>query len=380
MIEQIANLEQSWPAPSRPRPIVIIGSGGIVNDAHLPAYRKAGFPVAGVFDIDPSRSRATAEKFSISRVFASLEEAFGTPDAVFDLAVPPENVYGVLQAIPPRTAVLIQKPLGIDLADARRIRQLCREKGLTAAVNFQLRFSPMMLAIRDALRRGLIGRILDLEVRLHTRTPWELFPFLTKLQRVEIQVHSIHYLDWIRSVLGEPRGAYARTVRHPDFPELKSVRTSAILDYGDDVRCCLTIQHCYPFGPRHQAATVQLEGTLGAATATLGLLLNYPTGEPDVLEIATLDTRLRAEPAPPLAGSPGDSRESRATTEQDWCPVPLQGRWFPDGFVGRMANMQRFIAGEDEELVASVEDAYRTMALVEACYESDAHGATPIPE
>lgn len=41
-----ADLRQRWNAPSRPRPIVFLGAGGIVNDAHLPAYRRGGLSVA----------------------------------------------------------------------------------------------------------------------------------------------------------------------------------------------------------------------------------------------------------------------------------------------------------------------------------------------
>ena len=41
-----ASLRQVWPAPSRARPIVTIGAGSIVADAHFPAYAKAGYPVA----------------------------------------------------------------------------------------------------------------------------------------------------------------------------------------------------------------------------------------------------------------------------------------------------------------------------------------------
>jgi predicted dehydrogenase len=52
--------------------------------------------------------------------------------------------------------------------------------------------------------------------------------------------------------------------------------------------------------------------------------------------------------------------------------------WFPAAFAGRMANLQRFAAGEDAELVASVEDAWMTMALVEAAYRSSAAPATPL--
>ncbi len=351
--EIIEHLSQSWPLPSAPRPIVVVGAGGIVNDAHLPAYRKASFPVAGIFDVDAARAQSLAEKFGIPRVFASLAEATAERGAIFDIAVPPEYLHGVLEQLPAGAAVLMQKPMGRDLADARRIRQVCRDRRLTAAVNFQLRFSPMMLAVRDAIARGLIGDVTDLEFRLHLRTRWELFPFLKKLDRVEILIHSVHYLDWIRSVLGEPRGVYARTVQHPAMLELKNTKSTIVLDYGNRVRCALNLNHNYEYGGRHEAAEMTLEGTRGAAVVTLGLLLNYPEGKPETVEIVTQGTA--------------------------WTNVPVTGQWFPDAFVGRMANLQRYVAGEDRELVSDFEDAYKTMALVEACYESDAHGATPIP-
>ena len=44
-----------------------------------------------------------------------------------------------------------------------------------------------------------------------------------------------------------------------------------------------------------------------------------------------------------------------------------------------MSNLQRVVAGEDPALVSSVDDAIKTMAIVEACYESSEHGAIPIP-
>ena len=44
-----------------------------------------------------------------------------------------------------------------------------------------------------------------------------------------------------------------------------------------------------------------------------------------------------------------------------------------------MSNLQRFAAGEDEALVSPVDDAIKTMALVEACYRSNTGGSTPVP-
>jgi predicted dehydrogenase len=347
-----ASLRQAWPAPSNPLPIVTIGAGSIVADAHFPAYRKAGYPIAGVYDLDAARARSVAEKFGVERVFGSLDEALATQGAIFDLATPPAAHRPVLERVPVGAAVLIQKPMGADLDDATAILDVCRARKLVAAVNFQLRFAPMMLAIKDALDKGLLGRLVDVEVHLAIDTPWRLFAFLKGLKRVEIAVHSIHYLDLIRGFLGDPDGVHAKTIGHP-ASDMAQTRTTAILDYGEEVRAAMSINHNHAFGRRHQAAEFRFDGTDGAAHAKLGLLIDYPRGEPDELWV-------------------------KAKGEQDWISVPLQGAWFPDAFVGRMANLQRFFAGEDKKLIASVEDAWTTMALVEAAFESSAKRATPL--
>ena len=345
------DLRQAWARPAAPRPIVIIGAGGIVQDAHLPAYRLAGFPVAGLYDQDRARAAALAAAWNVP-VFGSLSEAAAVPGAVFDLALPPQAHLEVLPSLPAGSAVLLQKPMGRDLDEATRILLLARKRSLTAAVNFQLRFAPMMLAVADALHRRVFGRLTDVEVHLNLFTPWHLFPFLRGMPRVEIAVHSIHYLDLIRSLLGNPSGVLARTLKHPGS-DLAQTRTSAILDYPDDVRCTLSINHDHDFGRRFQHAGFRFEGTEGAAVVKLGQLLDYPTGEPDELWIT---------------GKGGD-----------WSQVALQGSWFPHAFIGTMANLQRVAAGEDERLLTGVEDAWHTMALVEACFRSSAAPATPVP-
>ena len=44
------------PRPKAARPIVLVGAGGIAHDAHLPAYKKAGFPVIAVVDKDRQKA------------------------------------------------------------------------------------------------------------------------------------------------------------------------------------------------------------------------------------------------------------------------------------------------------------------------------------
>ncbi len=57
------NLSQQVALPEKPMPIVIIGAGGIIRDAHLPAYKKAGFTVLGVYDKDEAKAHALKNDF-----------------------------------------------------------------------------------------------------------------------------------------------------------------------------------------------------------------------------------------------------------------------------------------------------------------------------
>ena len=76
---------------------------------------------------------------------------------MFDIAVPGDQILGVLSRLPEGAPVLIQKPMGDTLATARQILAVCRERRLVAAMNFQLRFSPNVLALKDLLAGDQLG-------------------------------------------------------------------------------------------------------------------------------------------------------------------------------------------------------------------------------
>lgn len=344
--------------PREPKPIVMIGAGGIVKDAHLPAYRKAGFVVSGIFDIAGERARQVAGEFGIPNVHGNLDQAVAEApeDAVFDVAVPPAAIPSVIEQIPGGRGVLIQKPMGQNIEEARRIREVCREKRFTAALNFQLRYAPVIMAARGMIREGLIGDIHDMEVRVIVSTPWHLWEFLNHVPRVEILHHSIHYLDLIRSFLGNPDSVYAKTVNHPFAPKLSSTKSMIILNYGESVLVSVTTNHHHDFGTNYQESYVKWEGAKGAIKATLGALMDYPKGTPDRFEYCLT----------------GGSETPR------WETAPVKGSWFPDAFIGPMSSLMRFMEGSTSKLPTSVEDSYQTMALVEAAYESSDTGGTKV--
>ncbi|MFJ4223491.1 Gfo/Idh/MocA family protein [Microbacterium sp. NPDC089695] len=340
--------------PRHPRPIVLFGAGGIVRDAHLPAYRKAGFDVAAICNRTLSRAEALAEEYGIPQVSSSIDETIARAprDAVFDLAMMPEQYEDVLERLPDGAAVLIQKPLGNDFAASSRVRDLCHRKNLVAAVNTQLRFAPYVAAARELIAAGAIGELYDLEIRVQVNTPWHMFPHVLGLDRLEINMHSVHYVDLVRSFLGNPAGVDAVTVRHP-ATTIANTRSVILMHYPERrVRATISTNHDHEFGPRHEESAIKWEGTRGAIRAQMGLLLDYPTGGEDLLEM----TRDGGE----------------------WEPVPFEGSWFPDAFIGSMSALQRYVEGSVPDLPTSVDDVQRTMAVVEAAHRSsDAGGVAP---
>jgi len=350
--------ESKPPRPKNPRPIVILGAGGIIRAAHLPAYEKAGFPVIAIADSARDKAAELAAERAIPHSFGSVRDAvrFAPGDAVFDIAVPASQIMPILSQLPAGATVLLQKPMGESLEEARAIRDFSRQHGLTMAVNFQLRYAPNQLGAVALANAGLLGELHDIEVQVRTYTPWELWSFLATAPRLEILYHSIHYLDLIRSWLGNPLGVYAKTVKNPQCDALAATKTTMILDYGERKRVFVVTNHGHNFPPESQRSFVQWEGTGGAIRMDMGVNLNYPKGVPDTLSYAI-----------------------RGSGAGHWNSLAVSGNWFPDAFIGSMGALQAYAEGSTADLPTNFESAYETMALVEAAYRSSARPAEPLP-
>ncbi len=329
-------------------PIAIIGAGGIVKDAHLPAYKKAHFNVKAIYDLDVTKARKLANDFEIPFVCSDLNDLIYVAQknhCVYDMALPASAILSVLPGIPDGSGVLIQKPMGEDLEQAQAILALCRRKNLTAGINFQLRHAPYITMAESIINQGLIGKLHDIDIRLNVDTPWHLWDFMFDLPRMEILYHSIHYIDLIRYFLGNPKRVFAKTTKHPNMPELASTRSSIIMDYGDMVRANINTNHGHNFGLKNMESYIKFEGTSGAIKIRMGVYLNYPKGLPDEFEFITLNDN------------------------QGWQKRAINGSWFPDAFMGPMAGLMNKMNNPGSLYVNSVEDAIHTMEIVEQCYQ-----------
>jgi len=316
------------------------------------------FEVIGIYDLNKAKAKKTALRFSIPTVYESVAQMIKSApsDVVFDLALPGNAIIEMLQQLPDNATVLMQKPIGENYTQAIRILQLTREKNMLAGVNFQLRYAPFIVAARDMIQKGTIGDLCDIEINVNVYTPWHLWDFLYKAPRVEIPYHSIHYIDVVRTFLGNPSGIYAKTVKHPQMQELATVRSNIIMDYGDMVRANILTNHCHQFGIDNQQSYIKFEGTKGAIKIKMGTLMNYPAGVPDLFEYIVIEN-----------GKP-----------LKWKSAEIEGSWFPHAFIGPMAEMMKAKEGTIAQPDNSVEDGIHTMACVEAAYISDAEGAIKI--
>ena len=344
--------------PYEKRPIYIIGAGGIVNDAHLPAYKIAGYNVQGIFDINEAKAKQTAKNFSIPNTFSSLSQILQTipANAVFDVAVPGAQTIPVLKQLPNGSKVLLQKPMGENYAEAEQILGLVRNKEMLVAINFQLRYAPYILAAKEFICDGRLGELNDIEVNVNVFTPWHLWDYLASSPRVEILYHSIHYIDLIRNLLGNPKSVYAKTTKHPSMQQLASVRSNIIMDYGEMVAANILTNHCHNYGTPKQQSYIKFEGSKGAIKINFGTLIDYPRGAADSFEYVILE-------------------EGK---EPEWKQLNIEGSWFPHAFIGSMAQLLRAAEGTIEKPDNSVEDCIHTMACVEAAYLSSEKGGVEL--
>lgn len=330
------------------KPIVIIGAGAIVEAAHLPAYRAAGFPVAAIVDPRPSAAERLARSFGIPQWATSFCSITNDKEALYDLAVPAAQIGNVLDQLPHGSHFLCQKPFGEDLAHAHQLLRLANERNLKGSVNFQLRYAPNVLFAKEAISAGRIGEPLEITVTVRVHTPWENWSFLKEAPRMEIVYHSIHYLDLLRALFGEPDRVMASTLKHPHHLDLDSVRTAAILEFGPLKRATLLTYHAHRWGKDAQESRIVIEGTEGCLQLQMGLNLDYPHGAEDTFS---------------WAGSDGV-----------WHHEPVVGKWVPDAFAGPMRDALAWADDPEKVPPTKLSDALKTMELVERCYDSAKRG------
>ena len=144
------------------RGVAVIGAGVVVEQRHLPALLASGRGVpAAIFDPDRGRAQTLAERFSIPFVAESLAAAVAVDSAEAALIASPNSFHraGVEAALARGLHVLCEKPMALNLPDARAMAEAGRAAGRTLRIGFAQRFSSEHRCAARLLESGVLGRV-----------------------------------------------------------------------------------------------------------------------------------------------------------------------------------------------------------------------------
>jgi predicted dehydrogenase len=340
---------------SRGLKIGCIGAGMIMAECHLAAYKDAGFPVAAIASRTQSRAQGVADRWSIPKVHASPEALIEDPSIeILDIAYPPDQQPALIrQALkqPHIKGILAQKPLALTLQDAIALRDEAAASGKVLSVNQNMRYDQSMRVLKQILDRGDLGDVVFAQIDMHAIPHWQTF--LEDYDRLTLANMSVHHLDVLRFLFGEPEEITTVTRRDPrtTFAHSDGITVST-LRFPSGV-LALSLEDVWS-GPREpgykddQHIDWRVDGTEGVAKGTIG----WPTGQASTLTYA-----------------------STTATGGEWVTPSWDTMWFPHAFVGVMEQLQHAVATGTPPAL-SVEDNVKTVALIEAGYRSIAEKRT----
>jgi len=340
------------------------GAGFIMADCHLVAYCQAGFNPVAIASRKPETARAVAARHAIPTVHPAIDALLTDPQVeILDVAVPPDAqpdlIRKAVQIGKGRLrGILAQKPLALSVRDAKDLVARCAEAGITLGVNHNMRFDQSVRAAKDVIGRGWLGEVVLATIDMRAIPHW--MPWAEGLPSLSTFVMSIHHLDTFRYWLGTPDRVLASTRPDPrtKFPHRDGVNLY-ILEYDSGARA--SSWDDVWTGPAREGAEGDLrinwrvEGTDGLMQGTIGWP-KYPAREPSTLEFST-----RRQPG-------------------YWLRPRWKEVWFPDAFVGTMAQL--LVAVEDgSEPEIGGRDNVETIALCEAVFAAATqHRVTTVKE
>jgi len=334
----------SFPESYRPG-VAIIGCGGIVKLAHLPAYTSYGVDVVGVYDSDAEATRGLQEQFPIvSRVFESLDELLAHPGvAIVDIAThPAERLELMRRAIDAGKHVLAQKPLAPDAGAAREVVEYAELRGVKVAVNQNGRWSPPWRVATLLVEQGAIGEVVAVTHLYDHDFGWIVGTVFDEIPHFAIYDFSVHWIDITRCWLAGKTVSAVRAVdyRTPNQPPESKGRWGAwvTFDYDDgssaSIRCvgsAVTQRPGNPFWIHGAEGTIR--GSVRRGT--------------DFVELER------------------DGVSSR---------YALAGEWFPDGFAGTLGELVSAIAEDREPFNSARHNLLTLQMTLAACKSADEDG------
>jgi len=182
---------------------------GLVSFAHVHAPSLAAtlgtltqVEFTGIHDDDEKRGRAAANAHAATW-HSTLEGLLGASEAVVIASTNVDHRRYTEAAAKARVHVLCEKPLATTANDARAMIDVCRAAGVQLGTAFPVRSSPAVIALKEAIANGALGRIRAVRATNPGQYPGSWFGDKRLAGGGAVMDHTVHAADAIRWLLGE---------------------------------------------------------------------------------------------------------------------------------------------------------------------------------
>lgn len=184
---------------------------GFIGAVHVEALRRLGnVDVIAIAHSNEEKAKAKAEELGIDTYYNDYDDMVNNSDIdCIHICTPNYLHYEMAKkALKAGKHVVCEKPLTTSVDEARELVELAREKGLVHAINFNLRFYPLVHQLKYAVEKGDMGEIFSIHgsylqdwLFYNMDYNWRLEPELSGASRAVADIGS-HWMDLVEFVTG----------------------------------------------------------------------------------------------------------------------------------------------------------------------------------
>ncbi len=142
--------------------VVAVAGTGFIGPVHVEALRRLGITVRGILGSTPEKSQQAAQQIGLEVAYKDFQ-AILDDDAVDTIHIAtPNNTHFEMakQALLAGKHVICEKPLAMTTAETAELVKVAKaHPNLISAVNYNIRFYPMVLHAREIVQSGQIGTV-----------------------------------------------------------------------------------------------------------------------------------------------------------------------------------------------------------------------------
>jgi predicted dehydrogenase len=197
--------------------LAFIGFGVSTREYHIPYLEaRSEFRIKYVFrrQEDIAQCAAYEPYYPELRFTTDLAEILGDPDVDLVVVCAPDrfHVEYARAVLNSGKHCLVEKPFAQTAQEAREVFALAKDRGLVCMANQNRRFDANILAVRDVLASGKLGRLVRYECHYDYFRPQGWYDHLGTLYNL-----AVHHVDQVVSLFGIPdRTRFdVRSIQHP---------------------------------------------------------------------------------------------------------------------------------------------------------------------